>query len=76
MLAEVWPSRFATSHPPGVVKDASQVTQTVAVLAAADRSGELDAWFDPPIPESTIDGVVEGEEGWILGPVRGAVADG
>ena len=72
VLAEVWPSRFATSHAPGVVKDASQVSQAVAVLAAADRTGELDAWFDPPIPESDR-GVVESEEGWILGPVPGPV---
>ncbi len=28
VLAEVWPSRFATSHAPDVVRDASQVTQT------------------------------------------------
>ena len=75
MLAEVWPSRFATSHPPGVVKDASQVTQAVAVLAAADRTGELDAWFDPPMPVADRR-LVEGEEGWILGPPTGVVAVG
>ncbi len=68
VLAEVWPSRFATSHPPGVVKDASQVTQTVAVLAAADRGGELDAWFGPSLGDDDRQRV-EGEEGWILGPV-------
>jgi hypothetical protein len=75
VLAEVWPSRFATSHPPGVVKDASQVTQTVAVLAAADRGGELDSWFAPPIHLDDRSRV-EDEEGWILGPALGAVADG
>ena len=68
VLAEVWPSRFATSHAPDVIRDASQVTQTVAALAAADRTGELAAWFDPPVPESER-AVVESEEGWILGPV-------
>jgi hypothetical protein len=75
VLAEVWPSRFARSHAPDVIKDASQVTQTVAVLAAADRNGELDAWFDPPIPEAER-GVVESEEGWILGPAQGVEAIG
>jgi hypothetical protein len=75
VLAEVWPSRFATSHPSGVVKDASQVTQTIAALAAADRSGELDIWFDPPIHVDDRSRV-EDEEGWILGPAPRAVADG
>jgi hypothetical protein len=42
--------------------------QTVAALVAADRTGELAAWFDPPVPESDR-AVIESEEGWILGPV-------
>ncbi|HWM21013.1 MAG TPA: hypothetical protein VNO51_15085 [Ilumatobacteraceae bacterium] len=75
VLAELWPSWFAVTHPPDVVKDASQVTQTVAVLAAADRTGELDTWFDPPMPVGDR-GLVEREEGWILGPAIGGVAGG
>ena len=75
VLAEVWPSRFATSHAPGAVRDASQVTQTAAALAAADRRGELDTWFDPPLSVSDRR-VVESEEAWILGPASGAGAVG
>jgi hypothetical protein len=74
VLAELWPSRFAMTHPPGIVKDASQVTQTVAVLAAADRTGELDTWFDPPVHVDDRR-LVEREEGWILGPAIGGAAD-
>jgi hypothetical protein len=73
VLAEVWPSRFAMSHPPGIVKDASQVAQAVGVLARADRSGELDSWFDPPVSAAERQ-AVESEEAWILGPEPGDVA--
>jgi hypothetical protein len=71
VLAEVWPSRFVTSYRPDRVKDAEQVAQTVAVLAAADRCGELGAWFDPCVPVGARR-LVEGEEGWILGPDVGS----
>jgi hypothetical protein len=67
VLAEVWPSRFTATVPPGVVRDAFQVSQTVEVLADADASGELQAWFAPPVPPVARDSV-EREEGWILGP--------
>jgi hypothetical protein len=61
------------SHPPGIVKDASQVAQAVGVLARADRSGELDSWFDPPVSAAERQ-AVECEEAWILGPEPGDVA--
>jgi hypothetical protein len=61
VMAEVYPSMFGRCphHP---VVDAAQVCATARALAAADRTGELAAWWECP-----ADDLVRAEEGWILG---------
>jgi precorrin-8X/cobalt-precorrin-8 methylmutase len=66
VVVEVWPTRFVDTVPAGMVRDAIQVTATVAALRRADRSGELVGWFEPQVGAERA--AVEREEGWVLGP--------
>lgn len=70
VIAETWPSLFPPEECGGLPLDAGQVLSTVRHLHAADRQGLLEAWFAGPADLSGDDRQkIEGEEGWILGPV-------
>jgi hypothetical protein len=66
VLVEIWPSMYRTSEVAGEVRDAAQVRTTARLLAEADTSGSLDAWFSPS-PPSDIARAAVTEEGWVLG---------
>jgi len=68
LVAEIYPSLFATVPLPGEVKDAAQVRTTAGRFAELDRAGELAALFAGD-PSLSVDQrrQVETEEGWVLG---------
>ncbi len=67
VVAEVWPTLVALPDPwPHPVKDASQVLVLSERLAADDRSGALELWFDPAVP-TALQPTLCDEEGWVLG---------
>jgi hypothetical protein len=66
VVAEVWPSRWPVTVPPGMIKDAAQVQATAQRLADMDAEGTLRALFTPEVESSQLDDVL-GEEGWVLG---------
>jgi precorrin-8X/cobalt-precorrin-8 methylmutase len=67
VVAEVWPTLVAIPEPrPHPVKDASQVLVLSERLAADDRSGALELWFDPGVPTALQPSLCD-EEGWVLG---------
>lgn len=73
VFAEVWPSwwREAIHRQDGEPNDRAQVRTVAAIFAAADRAGELAAWFagDPNLgPEQRR--IVETEEAWTLGVTK------
>jgi hypothetical protein len=68
LIAETYPSLFASPGKAGEVKDAGQVRATAEHFARLDEAGKLGDLFAPPkgvSPETAA--VVEAEEGWILG---------
>ena len=66
VVAEVWPSFWDVTVPPGVVKDAAQVEATARRLRQLDADGELGALFRPTVNDAVRSAVVD-EEGWVLG---------
>lgn len=67
VVAEVWPTLVTLPDPwPHPVKDASQVLVLSERLAADDRSGALESWFDPGVPTALQPSLCD-EEGWVLG---------
>lgn len=66
VVAEVWPSMLPVVDVEGDVRDAIQVRTTAGWLAAANSSGDLAAWFAPPLSSAVAQYVVA-EEGWVLG---------
>ena len=74
VVAEVWPSLWPVEVAVGEVRDAAQVRSTVQRLRRLDRSGQLEALFQPRLtcgpsrrgPDPWRDRVVD-EEGWVLG---------
>lgn len=69
VIAEVWPSRFATDGAvgSGSVKDAAQVTAVALDARDADRTGALASWWSVEI-DAGAGRAVELEEGWVAGP--------
>jgi precorrin-8X/cobalt-precorrin-8 methylmutase len=70
VFAEVWPSwwRKQIRGEYGPPNDLAQVRTVAQIFAAADRSGELAAWFagDPSLDDGQRQ-VIETEEAWTLG---------
>jgi precorrin-8X/cobalt-precorrin-8 methylmutase len=66
VLVEVWPSMHPVMEAAGEIRDAAQVRTTARWLAEADSSGDLAAWFSPPMPAGVARAAVA-EEGWVLG---------
>lgn len=71
VIAEIWPSGFDVDRGRHPVRDAAQVAHATAETVAADRRGELAAWFHPDVTDRRA---VTAEEGWILG-VPGDASD-
>lgn len=67
VLAETWPTGFDVDPTGHRIRDAAQVDSVARELRRADRSGDLAAWFAPPV-DATAKTVVEREEGWVLLP--------
>ncbi|MBM3874411.1 MAG: hypothetical protein FJ382_11885 [Verrucomicrobia bacterium] len=67
VLAEVYPSRWSRALPPRPdhTPDQHDAACVAAALAAADRSGELEAWWSPPL--TPAERRQARYEGWILG---------
>lgn len=74
IVAETWPTAFDLDLGGVAVRDAAQVEGVVRRLRAADESGELAAWFTPPVT-ATERAAAEREEGWILSPTDRAAGD-
>jgi hypothetical protein len=68
VFAEVWPSWWKACSKLGPPNDKAQVRTVARVFAAADRTGELAAWFSPPIGDADPQQITS-EEAWTLGVV-------
>lgn len=68
VFAEVWPSwwRKQICFGLGPPNDKAQVRAVAAIFAETDRSGDLCAWFAPPVDAADQDRVIV-EEAWTLG---------
>jgi hypothetical protein len=66
VVAEIYPSLFATPPKAGEIKDQAQVRGACERFNALDEKGQLAALFGPAKDDKRRD-VVEREEGWILG---------
>jgi hypothetical protein len=66
VLAEIYPSLFATKPNAGEIKDQAQVRGACERFAALDEKGQLGALFGPAKDDPRRE-AVEREEGWILG---------
>jgi hypothetical protein len=66
VFAEIYPSLFAAKPGPGEIKDQAQVRGCCERFNALDEKGQLAALFGPAKDDKRR-GVVECEEGWILG---------
>lgn len=66
VLAEIYPSLFATTPKAGEIKDQAQVRGACERFNALDDKGQLAALFGPSKEDKRRE-VVEREEGWILG---------
>jgi precorrin-8X/cobalt-precorrin-8 methylmutase len=68
VFAEVWPSWWKARAELGPPNDRAQVRTVAEIFAAADRAGELAAWFagDPALTDSQRR-LAETEEAWTLG---------
>lgn len=67
VVAEIYPSLFATKAADGEVKDATQVRATAEHFIALDDKNQLGAVFGPKPDQRDGLEAVEQEEGWILG---------
>ncbi len=70
VVAEVWPSLWDVTVPPGVIKDAAQVESTARRLWQLDADGQLRMLFRPGVDDAVRSTVVD-EEGWVLGVTGG-----
>lgn len=66
VIAEIYPSIFATKPAGKESKDEAQVRGACERFNALDDKGQLAAMFGPTQDDPRRD-VIEGEEGWILG---------
>jgi hypothetical protein len=66
VFAEIYPSLFASIVGAGAVKDEMQVRTVCERFNGLDEKGQLGALFGPA-KDDPRRGVVESEEGWILG---------
>lgn len=66
VLAEIYPSRWSDQWPrEDRMPDQHDAYAVAAALAAADGSGELEAWLQPALPPA--ERAAARVEGWILG---------
>ena len=66
VFAEVWPSWWKACPKLGPPNDKAQVRTVARIFAAADRAGELAAWFSPRIGDADPHQIIT-EEAWTLG---------
>jgi precorrin-8X/cobalt-precorrin-8 methylmutase len=66
VFAEVWPSWWRACAKLGPPNDKAQVRTVARIFSAADRAGQLAAWFSPDIGVGDLRRIVE-EEAWTLG---------
>jgi precorrin-8X/cobalt-precorrin-8 methylmutase len=68
VFAEIWPSwwDWKKTRMADEIADKAQVRHVARLFAAKARTGELAAWFAPPIDERETARVM-GEEAWTLG---------
>jgi hypothetical protein len=66
VIAEIYPSLFATKPQGREIKDEAQVRGACERFNALDDRGQLAPMFGPGKDDARRD-IVEGEEGWILG---------